>query len=144
MKKFRSPNSGSSLFQRNFVLRCQSSFNRFEKIHRILRSREIAKRTLNETGIPAEHRQGMGGTITFGKRYAAGKSTSIRSIRERSRKNSQDRTAIVGPGNSGCVDEIRRRDDEPLGFNNTMRLSCGVDAQRLGIRHDRRIYAIRN
>src|SRR5213078_873997 len=24
---------------------------------------EIAKRTLNETGIPAEHRQGMGGTI---------------------------------------------------------------------------------
>src|SRR5438128_1112649 len=26
---------------------------------------EIAKRTLNETGIPAEHRQGMGGTIIF-------------------------------------------------------------------------------
>ncbi len=47
---------------------------------------EIAKRTLHEAGIPAEHRQGMGGTIILWEALRAGKSTSIRNIRERSRK----------------------------------------------------------
>ena len=47
---------------------------------------EIAKRTLNDAGIPAEHRQGMGGTIICGKRCGVDKSTPIPNIRERSQR----------------------------------------------------------
>src|SRR5438132_13995122 len=35
---------------------------------------EIAKRTLTEAGIPAEHREGTGGGLILGKRLAGGPS----------------------------------------------------------------------
>src|SRR5213595_2215946 len=97
---------------------------------------EIAKRTLIDAGIPAEHRQGMGGTIILWQALRGGQIDTY-------------------PEYTGTItEEILKRDDapsleqireslaqfgvgmtEPLGFNNTYALVMRrSDAQRLGVR----------
>jgi osmoprotectant transport system permease protein len=96
---------------------------------------EIAKRTLTDAGIPAEHRQGMGGTIILwqalrGEQIDAypeytgtiaqeilknDRASSLRAIRESLAKSGVGMT-------------------EPLGFNNTYALVMRrSEAQRLGV-----------
>ncbi len=97
---------------------------------------EIAKRTLNETGIPAEHRQGMGGTIILWEALRGGQidvypeytgtiaQEILRTERQLSVQEIRDALTKFGVGMT-----------EPLGFNNTYALVMRRnDAQRLGIR----------
>ena len=97
---------------------------------------EIAKRTLNETGIPAEHRQGMGGTIILWEALRGGQidvypeytgtiaQEILRTERQLSVQKIRDALTKFGVGMT-----------EPLGFNNTYALVMRRnDAQRLGIR----------
>ena len=97
---------------------------------------EIAKRTLNETGIPAEHRQGMGGTIILWEALRGGQidvypeytgtiaQEILRTERQLSVQEIRDALTKFGVGMT-----------EPLGFNNTYALVMRrKDAQRLGIR----------
>jgi osmoprotectant transport system permease protein len=97
---------------------------------------EIAKRTLNDAGIPAEHRQGMGGTIILWQALRGGQidaypeytGTIVQEIlkidRQLSVSEIRDSLAKVGVGMT-----------EPLGFNNTYALVMRRnEAQRLGIR----------
>jgi len=96
---------------------------------------EIAKRTLNETGIPAEHRQGMGGTIILWEALRGGQidvypeytgtiaQEILRTERQLSVQEIRDALTKFGVGMT-----------EPLGFNNTYALVMRrKDAQRLGI-----------
>jgi osmoprotectant transport system permease protein len=96
---------------------------------------EIAKRTLNDAGIPAEHRQGMGGTIILwqalrGRQidaYPEYTGTIAQEILKTDRKLSlnQIRDALV-KFDVGAT--------EPLGFNNTYALVMRrSEAQRLGL-----------
>jgi osmoprotectant transport system permease protein len=96
---------------------------------------EIAKRTLNDAGIPAEHRQGMGGTIILwqalrGRQidaYPEYTGTIAQEILKTDRKLSlnQIRDALV-KFDVGAT--------EPLGFNNTYALVIRrSEAQRLGL-----------
>jgi len=97
---------------------------------------EIAKRTLTDAGIPAEHRQGMGGTIILWQAlrgeqidlYAEYTGTIVQEILKTDRPLSlgeiRDSLAKFGVGMT-----------EPLGFNNTYALVMRrSEAQQLGVR----------
>src|SRR5215468_8319117 len=96
---------------------------------------EIAKRTLTDAGIPAEHRQGMGGTIILWEALRGGQidvypeytGTIAQEILKNSQQLSfqqiQDALGKFGVGMT-----------EPLGFNNTYALVMRrTEAQRLGV-----------
>src|SRR5437016_1190185 len=97
---------------------------------------EIAKRTLNDAGIPAEHRQGMGGTIILwqalrGRQIDAYPEYTgtieqevLKAERQLSINDIRDALAKFGVGMT-----------ESLGFNNTYALVMRrSEAQRLGLR----------
>src|SRR5437763_1828175 len=97
---------------------------------------EIAKRTLNETSIPAEHRQGMGGTIILWEALRGGQidvypeytgtiaQEILKTERQLSVQEIRDALTKFGVGMT-----------EPLGFNNTYALVMRRnEAQRLAIR----------
>lgn len=97
---------------------------------------EIAKRTLNDAGIPAEHRQGMGGTIILWQALRGGQVDAYPeytgTIAEQILKTDPE----LSP------DEIREAltkfdvgITKPLGFNNTYALVMRrSEAERLGLR----------
>jgi len=97
---------------------------------------EIAKRALNEEGIPAEHRQGMGGTIILWEALRGGQ---IDAYPEYTGTVAQE---ILKSDRALSIDEIRASlaklgtdITNPLGFNNTYALVMRrSEAQRLGIR----------
>jgi osmoprotectant transport system permease protein len=97
---------------------------------------EIAKRTLSDAGIPAEHRQGMGGTIILWQALHGGQ---IDVYPEYTGTIAQE---ILKSDRSLSLDEIRESlakfgvgMTEPLGFNNTYALVMRrSEAQRLGVR----------
>jgi osmoprotectant transport system permease protein len=97
---------------------------------------EIARRALNDAVVPAEHRQGMGGTIILWQALHGGQIDTYPeytgTIAQEILKNGQqlsfqeirDALAKLGVGMT-----------EPLGFNNTYALVMRrSEAQRLGIR----------
>ena len=97
---------------------------------------EIAKRTLTDAGIPAEHRQGMGGTIILWQALRGGQidvypeytGTIAQQILKSDRLLSLDqiRDALAKFGVAMT---------EPLGFNNTYALVMRrSEAQQLGVR----------
>jgi osmoprotectant transport system substrate-binding protein/osmoprotectant transport system permease protein len=97
---------------------------------------EIARRTLNDSGVAAEHRQGMGGTIILWQALHGGQidaypeymGTIAEEILKSDHQLSLDETrnALAKFGVSMT---------EPLGFNNTYALVMrSSEAQRLGIR----------
>jgi osmoprotectant transport system permease protein len=97
---------------------------------------EIAKRALIDAGIPAEHRQGMGGTIILWQAlrgaqidaYPEYTGTVVREILRRDEELSIEQIASE-LGKAGI------RMTEPLGFNNTYALVMRRDrANALGIR----------
>ena len=97
---------------------------------------EIAKRALNDAGIPAEHRQGMGGTIILWEALRGGQ---IDAYPEYTGTIAQE---ILKSDRVLSLDEIRASlakvgvgMTNPLGFNNTYALVMRrSEAQRLGIR----------
>ena len=97
---------------------------------------EIAKRTLTDAGIPAEHRQGMGGTIILWQALRGGQ---IDAYPEYSGTIAQE---ILKNDRATSLSEIRELlaksgigMTEPLGFNNTYALVMRrSEAQRLGVR----------
>ena len=97
---------------------------------------EIAKRALNDAGIPAEHRQGMGGTIILWQALRGGQ---IDAYPEYTGTITQE---ILKGDNASSREEIRISltkfgvgMTEPLGFNNTYALVMRrSEAQRLGVR----------
>src|SRR5438094_4409692 len=97
---------------------------------------EIAKRTLNETGIPAEHREGMGGTIILWQALRGGQ---IDVYPEYTGTIAQE---ILKANRALSLDQIRDSlakfgvaMTEPLGFNNTYALVMRrSQAQQLGVR----------
>jgi osmoprotectant transport system permease protein len=97
---------------------------------------EIAKRTLTDAGIPAEHRQGMGGTIILWEALHGGQ---IDAYPEYTGTIAQE---ILKSDHALSLDEIRESlakfgvgTTDPLGFNNTYALVMRrSEAQRLGIR----------
>src|SRR5438552_15487219 len=97
---------------------------------------EIAKRTLIDSGIPAEHRQGMGGTIILWQALRGGQ---IDAYPEYTGTITQE---ILKRYNASSLEQIRESlgklgvgMTEPLGFNNTYALVMRrSDAQRLGVR----------
>ena len=97
---------------------------------------EIAKRTLNDAGIPAEHRQGMGGTIILWQALRGAQIDAypeytgtieqevLKADRQLSINDIRDALAKFGVGMT-----------ESLGFNNTYALVMRrSEAQRLGLR----------
>ena len=97
---------------------------------------EIAKRTLNDANIPAEHRQGMGGTIILWQALRGAQIDAypeytgtigqeiLKTDRQLSVNDIRDALAKLGVGMTG-----------PLGVNNTYALVMRRDeAQRLGLR----------
>ena len=97
---------------------------------------EIAKRTLTDAGIPAEHRQGMGGTIILWEALRGGQ------IDAYSEYTGTIATEILKSDSKASLDQIRDSLEKvgvgmtaPLGFNNTYALVMRrSEAQRLGIR----------
>jgi osmoprotectant transport system permease protein len=97
---------------------------------------EIAKRTLTEAGIPAEHRQGMGGTIILWEALRGGQ------IDAYSEYTGTIATEILKSDPNVSPDQIRDSLEKlgvgmtaPLGFNNTYALVMRrSETQRLGIR----------
>jgi osmoprotectant transport system permease protein len=97
---------------------------------------EIAKRTLIDAGIPAEHRQGMGGTIILWQALRGGQ---IDAYPEYTGTITQE---ILKRDDASSLEQIRESlgklgvgMTEPLGFNNTYALVMRrSDAQRLGVR----------
>ena len=97
---------------------------------------EIAQRALNDAGVGAEHRQGMGGTIILWQALRGGQ---INAYPEYTGTIAQE---ILRNGDQLSFQEIRdalgKFDvgmTEPLGFNNTYALVMRrSEAQRLGIR----------
>ncbi|HEY2680362.1 MAG TPA: glycine betaine ABC transporter substrate-binding protein [Candidatus Udaeobacter sp.] len=97
---------------------------------------EIAKRTLTEAGIPAEHRQGMGGTIILWEALRGGQVDAYPEY------TGTIATEILKSESSLSLDQIRNSLEKvgvgmtaPLGFNNTYALVMRrSEAQRLGIR----------
>ena len=97
---------------------------------------EIAKRTLIDGGIPAEHRQGMGGTIILWEALRGGQIDAYPEY------TGTIATEILKTDSRASVDQIRHSLEErgvgmtaPLGFNNTYALVMRrTEAQRLGIR----------
>jgi osmoprotectant transport system substrate-binding protein/osmoprotectant transport system permease protein len=97
---------------------------------------EIAKRTLTDAGIPAEHRQGMGGTIILWEALRGGQIDAYPEY------TGTITTEILKSDSSMSLDQIRESLEKfglsmtaPLGFNNTYALVMRrSEAQRLGIR----------
>src|SRR5438874_6156214 len=97
---------------------------------------EIAKRSLTNAGIPAEHRQGMGGTIVLWEALRGGQ---IDAYPEYTGTITQQ---ILKTDSTLSLDQIRNSLEKlgvgmtaPLGFNNTYALVLRrSEAQRLGIR----------
>jgi osmoprotectant transport system permease protein len=97
---------------------------------------EIAKRTLTEAGIPAEHRQGMGGTIILWEALRGGQIDAYPEY------TGTIATEILKSDSNVSPDQIRDSLEKlgigmtaPLGFNNTYALVMRrSEAQRLGIR----------
>jgi osmoprotectant transport system permease protein len=97
---------------------------------------EIATRILNDAGIAAEHRQGMGGTIILWQALRGGQ---IDAYPEYTGTITQE---MLKSGRQLSLDEIRDAlgkfgvgITEPLGFNNTYALVMRrSEAQRLGLR----------
>jgi osmoprotectant transport system permease protein len=97
---------------------------------------EIAKRTLNDAGVPAEHRQGMGGTIIL---WQALRGRQIDAYPEYTGTIAQE---ILKTDRKLSLNEIRDAlvkfdvgATEPLGFNNTYTLVMRRSkAERLGLR----------
>jgi len=97
---------------------------------------EIAKHTLTDAGIPAEHRQGMGGTIIL---WQALRGEEIDAYPEYTGTIAQE---ILKSDHAPSFDEIRESlakfgvgMTNPLGFNNTYALVMRrSEAQRLGVR----------
>ncbi|HEU0209996.1 MAG TPA: glycine betaine ABC transporter substrate-binding protein [Candidatus Udaeobacter sp.] len=97
---------------------------------------EIAKRALNESGIPAQHRQGMGGTIIL---WQALRNGQIDAYPEYTGTIAEE---ILKKNEPLSFDKIRESLANfnvgityPLGFNNTYALVMRRgEAQRLGIR----------
>jgi osmoprotectant transport system permease protein len=96
---------------------------------------EIAKRTLNDAGIPAEHREGMGGTIILWQALRGGQVDAypeytgtiaqgiLKTGGKLSANENRDALAKFGVGMT-----------EPLGFNNTYALVMRrSEAERLGL-----------
>jgi osmoprotectant transport system permease protein len=104
---------------------------------------EIAKRELNDAGIPAEHRQGMGGTIILWQALRGGQ---IDAYPEYTGTIAQE---ILKTDRALSLTEIRDALEkfgagttESLGFNNTYALVMRrTEAQRLGVH---RISDLRN
>jgi osmoprotectant transport system substrate-binding protein/osmoprotectant transport system permease protein len=96
---------------------------------------EIAKRTLNDAGISAEHRQGMGGTIIL---WQALRGRQIDAYPEYTGTIAQE---ILKTDRKLSLNEIRDAlvkfdvgATEPLGFNNTYALvTRRSEAERLGL-----------
>jgi osmoprotectant transport system permease protein len=97
---------------------------------------EIAKRALSDAGIPAEHREGMGGTIILWEALRGGQ---IDAYPEYTGTIAQE---ILKSDRVSSLDEIRESlaklgigMTNPLGFNNTYALVMRrSEAQRLGVR----------
>jgi osmoprotectant transport system substrate-binding protein/osmoprotectant transport system permease protein len=97
---------------------------------------EIARRALNDAGVAAEHRQGMGGTIILWQALRGGQ---IDAYPEYTGTIAQE---ILKTDHHPSLDEIRTAlgkfgvgITEPLGFNNTYALVMRrSEAQRLGLR----------
>ena len=97
---------------------------------------EIAKRTLTDAGIPAEHRQGMGGTIILWQALRGGQ---IDAYPEYTGTITQE---ILKRDDASSLEQIRESlarlavgMTEPLGFNNTYALVMQrTKAQELGVR----------
>ena len=97
---------------------------------------EIAKRTLDEAAIPAEHRQGMGGTIILWEALRGGQIDAYPEY------TGTIATEILKSDSTLSLDQIRNSLEKvgvgmtaPLGFNNTYALVMRrSEAQRLGIR----------
>jgi osmoprotectant transport system substrate-binding protein/osmoprotectant transport system permease protein len=97
---------------------------------------EIAKRTLIDAGIPAEHRQGMGGTIILWEALRGGQ---IDAYPEYTGTIAQE---ILKTNDASSLKQIRESlakfevgMTEPLGFNNTYALVMRrSEARRLGVR----------
>src|SRR6059058_2081392 len=97
---------------------------------------EIAKRTLTDAGIPAEHRQGMGGTIILWQALRGGQ---IDVYPEYTGTITQE---ILKANRALSLDQIRESlgkvgigVTEPLGFNNTYALVMLRNrAEKLGLR----------
>ena len=97
---------------------------------------EIAKRTLTDAGIPAEHRQGMGGTIILWEALRGGQIDAYPEY------TGTIATEILKSDSALSSDQIRDSLEKlgvgmtaPLGFNNTYALVMRrSEAQRLGIR----------
>ena len=100
---------------------------------------EIAKRTLTDAGIPAEHRQGMGGTIILWEALRGGQIDAYPEY------TGTIETEILKSDSNVSLDQIRDSLEKlgvgmtaPLGFNNTYALVMRrSEAQRLGIRNHR-------
>src|SRR5881275_2598541 len=97
---------------------------------------EIAKRSLINAGIPAEHRQGMGGTIILWEALRGGQIDAYPEY------TGTIATEILKSDSTLSLDQIRNSLEKvgvgmttPLGFNNTYALVMRrSEAQRLGIR----------
>jgi osmoprotectant transport system permease protein len=97
---------------------------------------EIAKRSLSDAGIPAEHRQGMGGTIILWEALRGGQIDAYPEY------SGTIATEILKSDSTLSLDQIRNSLEKvgvgmtaPLGFNNTYALVMrSSEAQRLGIR----------
>jgi len=97
---------------------------------------EIAKRTLDEAAIPAEHRQGMGGTIILWEALRGGQIDAYPEY------TGTIATEILKSDSGVSLDQIRDSLEKlgvgmtaPLGFNNTYALVMRrSEAQRLGVR----------
>ena len=97
---------------------------------------EIAKRALNDAGIAAEHRQGMGGTIILWQALRGGQidvypeytgTIGEEILRNGHQQSFQEIRDALGKFGVGMT--------EPLGFNNTYALVMRrSEAQRLGVR----------
>src|SRR5256714_11790140 len=98
---------------------------------------EIAKRTLTHAGIPAEHRQGIGGTIILWEALRGGQ------IHAYPEYTGTIATEILKTDSTVSLNQIRNSLEQlgvgmtaPLGFNNTYALVMRRnEAQRLGIRN---------
>ena len=97
---------------------------------------EIAKRAITASGIPAEHRQGMGGTIILWEALRGGQVDAYPEY------TGTIATEILKSDSTLSLDQLRNSLEKvgvgmtaPLGFNNTYALVMRrSEAQRLGIR----------
>src|SRR5215813_1109060 len=97
---------------------------------------EIAKRTLTEAGIPAEHRQGMGGTIILWEALRGGQIGAYPEYTGTIATEILKSDSNVSPGQiRDSLEKLGVGMTAPLGFNNTYALVMRrSEAQRLGIR----------